>query len=89
MDAPATPPSVNQHLPTCGPDCRAGEPMDPFLARVLAETDELMVGLTASEGDTVLRNTWIDDDGGVHLRDLRAVPSSPLSAMRAEDVPPA
>lgn len=61
------------HLPSCGPDCRAGQEMDPYLAGVLTEYDRLLAGLPPEEQDAILRRAWIDPDGGVHVRTLRSV----------------
>ncbi|RBY87823.1 hypothetical protein [Blastococcus sp. TF02A-30] len=46
---------------------------DPFLARVLAEYEVLTAGLGDVERRRLLRHSWIDEDGGVHVRRLRVV----------------
>jgi hypothetical protein len=66
-------PEGNGHLPSCGDDCRAGEPMDPFLARVFEQYDDLTQGLSPDESDRLMRRAWIDDDGTVHVRQLGIV----------------
>jgi|tagenome__1003787_1003787.scaffolds.fasta_scaffold20897575_2 hypothetical protein len=66
------PHSDDGHLPSCGPDCTVGQ-VDPRLERALAEYDALLAGLSPEEEDDLLRRAWIDDDGGVHVRDLRMV----------------
>jgi hypothetical protein len=62
----------DSHLPSCPPDCRAGE-TDPALERALAQYDELLAGLSPEEEDRLLRRSWTDDDGSVHVRALRVV----------------
>jgi hypothetical protein len=49
------------------------EAVDPFLARVLAEYEELTAGLGDEERRRLMRHSWIDDDGGVHVRRLHVV----------------